>query len=656
MHHIYYTIKNEPLLNHLKNIMINIDPEILLKIFIPVLLLACCSGILLIGSISYLFVYIFEKKRMFFTILIMGVLGFIFTISDILVIVLSVVQKPQTALFFHRVEALSALFFCFALPMLLSDILELGKKFKAVNTFLYKTLFILSLIIFIITLFSPELFISSTKPIGSLITPWNLGRGTPQILYRFRDILIVVSTFYSTICIVVDISLNKRIRYLGLILTGVMIGIIAGLIDITHNLMDLNSGFFSSRIYSFYGFGFTISILLFMISILRWYLDQTHIVDNAKKIESLGLFAGGIAHDFNNILTGILGNSTLLLSSLKENNPYRETLLDIEKAVYRAKNLTMQLLTFSRGGSPVKDITSVKNIVEETARFVLSGSGIKPRITCDENLLHAVADAGQISQVIQNLVLNARDAMKDKGGFIDIRMENVKMFPPFTKHPKLSDFVKIEIKDYGEGIHERTLPYIFDPYFTTKGFGTGLGLSVSHSIIRKHGGDITVKSRPGEGTIFTIFIPATSEKKSAELSTERTSFPLKGHILIMDDDPHIRPMLKKMLEHIGLTALCVPDGDAAVFEFINSKKDGNPFNAVIMDLTIAGGMGGVKASEKIREIDKNIPIVVASGYSDDPVMADYKFYGFDERLTKPFSLDDLRKTMMVILRTERPAS
>ncbi len=630
--------------------MINIEPQILLKIFMPVLLLSICSGILLIGSLLYLFVYIFEKKRLFLTILIMGILGFTFTTCEVLVIIFSSVQNSSMALFFHRIQAVAALFFSFALPMLLSDILELGKKFKKFNTILYKTLVLISLILLILSFVYPESFLSSIKPSDSLITPWNFGRGTPAILYRVRDILIFASTIYTLIAISADIIINRRIRYLGLILLGIVIGTFSGAVDIIKGIMELDRGLFSSRIFSYFGLGFTVFILLSMISVLRWFLDQAHDIDNARKIKSLGLFAGGIAHDFNNILTGILGNTTLLISNLHERKADNEILSDIEKAVYRAKNLTMQLLTFSRGGTPVKDITSIKNIVEETTRFVLTGSGIKPRITSDDNLFHAEVDAGQISQVIQNLVLNARDAMNENGGFIDIKMENVRISPPFKKNRRPSDFIKIEIKDSGTGISERVLPYIFDPYFTTKTFGTGLGLSVSNSIVRKHGGDITVRSKPGEGTSFYIFLPATIKQESAENKADIESKQLTGKILIMDDDPHLRPMLRKMLEHIGLTATCVPDGDTAITEFKKASDSESPFNAVIMDLTISGGMGGVQASEKIRELDKTVPLIVASGYCDDPVMSDYKQYGFNERLLKPFTLDDLKRTMIAVLK------
>lgn len=632
--------------------MINIESEILLKIFIPLLLLSCSSGILLIGSLLYLFVYIFEKKRLFFTILILGILGFIFTISEVLVLVLSVINKPETALTFHRLEALSALFFSFALPLLMSDILELGKNFRKFNAVLYKTLLVLSLLILVITMIEPELFISSSKPAGALITPWNLGRGTPRILYRFRDVMIFTSVFYSFIFLASDIFINRRVRYLGLILSGIIIAIVTGASDIIQGMMEIDRGLFSSRVYSYFGFGFTIFILLSMISVLRWFLDQARDIDNARKIESLGLFAGGIAHDFNNILAGILGNTSLLLSEIKRNASEYEILSDIEKAVYRAKTLTMQLLTFSRGGTPVKDITSIKSIVEETARFVLTGSGIKPRIQSDADLLHAEVDAGQISQVIQNLVLNARDAMADKEGFIDIRMDNTRILQPYVKNPKMKDYIRIEIKDYGEGIKERIIPFIFDPYFTTKGLGTGLGLSVSKSIILKHSGDIIVKSKPGEGTSFIVFLPATSETKSAELPADKENSPLTGNILVMDDDPFLRPMIKKMLEHLGLSAVCVHDGDTAITEFIKAQNSENPFKAVIMDLTISGGMGGVSASRRIREIDESIPLIVASGYCDDPVIADYKCYGFSERLLKPFTLDDLRKAIIGVLKQE----
>lgn len=583
--------------------------------------------------------------------LIMGILGFTFVVNEVLVIILSTVNNPEMALFFHRVEAISALFFCFTLPMLLSDILELGNKIRSFNTFLYKTLLLITLVISIIIVINPELFLSPAKPAGVLITPWNAGRGTPGILYRLRDIMIFSAAIYTFILISIDIMYNRRVRYLGLLLFGIVAGIISGTADIVHGLIEVDKGLFSSRIFSFFGLGFTTFILLSMISVFQWFLDQTHNIDNAKKIKSLGLFAGGIAHDFNNILTRILGNTTLLMNIPQIDKEVKEILMDIEKAVYRSKTLTMQLLTFSRGGTPVKDITSIKNIVEETALFVLSGSGIKPRISCDEHLDHAEVDAGQISQVIQNLVLNARDAMHDRGSFIDIKMENVKILPAFIKNAQLSNFIKIEIKDYGEGIKDKILPYIFDPYFTTKGFGTGLGLSVCHSIIVKHGGDITVKSKEGEGTTFTILLPATHKKEYLKSQPLNINIHLSGKILFMDDDPHLRPMLKKMLEHIGFSAICVPDGDTAISEFINARNSDIPFAAVIMDLTISGGMGGVEAARKIREIDQSIPLIVASGYSDDPVISNYESYGFNQRLIKPFSLDELRKTIASILKS-----
>ena len=633
--------------------MINIEPEILFKIITPVLLLSCSGGILFIGSLLYLFVYISQKERLFLTILLMGVFGFTFTITEILVIIFSVLQNSQTAFFFHKIEAMTALLFCFVLPMLLTDIIELGKKFKKFNTILYRLMFSLAIIIVIITFFYPDLFLSSIKPSGAVITPWNLGRGTPGILYRVRDVLIFSSVIYTFLALAYDILLHRRLRYLGLIMIGLIFGIITGAADIILGMIELHKGLFSTRIYSNFCFGITIFILLSMLSVLRWFLDQSQDIDNARKIESLGLFAGGIAHDFNNILTGILGNTSLLMSNSKNQRAEDGILADIEKAVYRAKTLTMQLLTFSRGGSPVKDVASIQNIVEETARFVLSGSDIKARITSDDNLYHADVDAGQISQVIQNLVLNARDAMTDKGGFIDIKMENIKMFVSSQKNPRLSEFIRIEITDYGQGIHERVIPYIFDPYFTTKGFGTGLGLSVSNSIIRKHGGTITVKSKPGEGTSFIIHLPATSKKESAPSIPDKPEIPLKGKILIMDDDPYLRPMLKKMIEHIGLSAFCVPDGDTAIKEFINAGNAGDPYNAVIMDLTISGGMGGVETSRKIREIDKSIPLIVASGYCDDPVMAEYEYFGFRERLLKPFTLDDIRKALTSVLNSDK---
>jgi len=629
--------------------MINIDNSILLKVFMPVLALSCCSGILLIGTMIYFFVFFYKRNRLFLTIIIMGTLGFIFTISEVFVIIYSLVQKPGTAIFFHRIEALTGLFFSFTLPMLLSGILELGTLFRKLNTIFYRLLLLISLIILICTIINPELFISAVKPVNSLITPWNIGRGAPGILYRIRDILNFIAVLYTFIFITTDIIINRQVRYLGWILCGIIIGTLTGVADMVMNMIEIHTGLFSTRIYSYFGFGLTICILLAMISSLKWFFDQTRDIDNAKKIESLGLFAGGIAHDFNNILTGILGNTSLLMNNFRQSEANSGLLSDIEKAVYRAKTLTMQLATFSRGGTPVKDITSIKNIVEDTTRFVLSGSDIKPRFYSDINLLNAEADAGQISQVIQNLVLNARDSMENKSGFIDISMENTLTVPSSLKKGMHDRYIKIDIKDHGTGISHRYIPYIFDPYFTTKNSGSGLGLSVSNSIIRKHGGEIQVKSKPDEGTTFTIFLPATTEKESDLTFESEIHKTFSGKILVMDDDQFLRPMLKKMLEITGLTAICVPDGESAISEFTKAKNSEEPFNAVIMDLTISGGMGGVSTSRKIREIDNSTPLIVASGYCDDPVMSDFKSYGFNERLIKPFTLDDLRKVIISIL-------
>jgi len=386
-----------------------------------------------------------------------------------------------------------------------------------------------------------------------------------------------------------------------------------------------------------------------MIAVMRLFIDQAREIENAKKIDSLGIFAGGLAHDFNNILSGILGNVSLLMDSTSRDDHTYEWMTGIEYAAYRARALTTQLLTFAKGGAPIKETASIHEIVVETVNFTLSGSKIKPRFKVDRDLMNAVVDAGQISQVIQNLVINAVDATADESGFIDIRIENSLCRLPGRNSRNMSECIKIEIRDYGRGIPARDVPYVFDPYFTTKEKGSGLGLAVSYSIIRKHDGDITVQSRQGEGTIMTVYLPAS--QTAVKIPEARTAYPesFSGHILVMDDDPILRSTFERMLSHIGFRVTTVTDGKQAVDLVRSAHEKGEQFDAVIMDLTVSGGMGGQQAASIMAVEFSYVPLIVASGYSDDPVMADYRDYGFSARLVKPVSLDDLKIVMLEVL-------
>ena len=376
----------------------------------------------------------------------------------------------------------------------------------------------------------------------------------------------------------------------------------------------------------------------------------------AQKLESVGVLAGGIAHDFNNLLTGILGN--ISFAKLESNPEEIAMCLDeAEKAAQRATNLTQQLLTFSKGGAPIKKVTTIYDVVKESALFALRGSNVVVEFSLADNLYPVKIDTGQISQVIHNLVINAKQAMPE-GGKIQIFAKNVTIqqeeFPSLFSE----QYVKIDIKDHGIGISPEHLQKVFDPYFTTKEtVGSGLGLAAAHSIIRKHGGYIKVGSEVGVGTIFSIYLPACTTQQPVEKGTkpdilkkdnEHKLFK-KGRVLVMDDENFILNLTGKILDKLGFTVDCARNGTEAIERYKRNKAAGDEYNVVILDLTIPGGMGGKETIENLIKIDPQIKAIVCSGYSTDPIMADYTKYGFSIALAKPFEANELLKAIMTLL-------
>ena len=369
-----------------------------------------------------------------------------------------------------------------------------------------------------------------------------------------------------------------------------------------------------------------------------------------KKLESVGVLAGGIAHDFNNILTAILGNINLAGRYIDAENKAYSLLRDAEKASIRAKDLTQQLLTFSKGGDPVKKTTSIGNVITDSAIFVLRGSTVACRLDIPEDLWLVDIDTGQMSQVIQNIALNARHVMPE-GGEINIVCTNIS---DITTETGLSlpgeKYIKITIEDHGGGISEKYLDKIFDPYFSTKQEGSGLGLAITHSIINKHDGHIFVQSQIGEGTTFTIYLPASDQQATHEPTKEAYKAKAgKTRILVMDDEQLVQDVAKQMLNHLGHEVLQAGDGKEAIAIFNEHRKSGKPIDVIIMDLTIPGGIGGKDAIEEILKINPEAKAVVSSGYSNDPVMADYQKYGFKAAIGKPFSLAELNETINSVL-------
>ena len=370
-----------------------------------------------------------------------------------------------------------------------------------------------------------------------------------------------------------------------------------------------------------------------------------------EKLESVGVLAGGIAHDFNNILTAVLGNIELAgFRFAKKDKDASELLDEAAKATRRAVKLTRQLLTFAKGDELIRDATDLPALIQEITEFVLHGSRVLCKYDFQDDLWMADADSGQISQVIQNIVINAKHAMED-GGTIQIHCENVEELMDIVKGSHHSgNFVKITISDTGSGIPEEFIDKIFDPYFTTKHKGSGLGLAISHTIISKHQGVMEVESSINEGTTFTLFLPAT--KKDEQTSEDQNSeglFEQSAKILVMDDEQVVRDVLKIQLQTLGHDAETAADGEEAIDKYKQALEEGTPFDIVVLDLTVPAGMGGEETAQQIMSMDKDANIVVVSGYSTNPIMDNYREYGFKATVTKPFGLNELSRMVKKVL-------
>jgi PAS domain S-box-containing protein len=372
-------------------------------------------------------------------------------------------------------------------------------------------------------------------------------------------------------------------------------------------------------------------------------------LQRAQRLESIGLLAGGIAHDFNNILTAILGNITLARMFLPPGERAVEKLKVAEQASIRARGLANQLLTFAKGGAPVKKILSVPGLVNEAVGLVLRGSQVKAESSFPPDLRPVEADEGQLHQAINNIAINAAQAMPE-GGVLNTTGLNVSLPQGNKQGLAAGEYIRIDISDQGRGVPKEVIEKIFDPYFTTKELGSGLGLSISYSIVKRHGGTITVNSSSGKGSIFSIFLPAAKNKgETPRKEMHEKIEPGMGRILVMDDEELVREIAAELLRHLGYQAETVKDGAEAITAYRQARSAGDPFDVVITDLTVPGGMGGKEAVQKLLEIDQQAKVIVASGYAHDPVISDYAAYGFKGVIPKPFRIDDLSKTLKEVL-------
>ncbi len=372
--------------------------------------------------------------------------------------------------------------------------------------------------------------------------------------------------------------------------------------------------------------------------------------EKMRRIESLGILAGGIAHDFNNMLTGILANISMAKEYAKENPKVMERLELAEGAVLTARELALQLLSFSKGGDLALESTSIKELVERTAKFVLTGQNITLEIKdYGENPWPVVIDGRQISQVIQNLIINAREAMPE-GGTITITFKNLEISKTSHLPLKPGKYVQISIEDEGKGISQEYLSKIFEPYFTTKSEGTGLGLAICYSIIRRHEGYITVDSIEGKGTRFDLYLPASSTPQTTQEEIQGAACAFKGRALVMDDDDMIREVLCNILEYLGLEVTGVREGNELLKKYKELQDKREEVDVVIMDLTIRGGMGGRETIDKLLKIDPHARVILSTGYVDEELIKNFRKYGFLALLKKPYTIEEISSTLQDLLK------
>ena len=392
----------------------------------------------------------------------------------------------------------------------------------------------------------------------------------------------------------------------------------------------------------------------------NWKFDGHPILSSTKhrQPDSIAALSGGIAHDYNNLLTAIIGNITLAQTYLNPDDKPTKLLHQALVASQAARNLTQKLIAFSKGGSPNRTITLVERLVKNVVDFTLSGSNIKCSYNFAPNLWRINVDQSQIGQALHNVVMNAREAMPD-GGHIVAAVDNVCLTHEI---PTLSagNYIRISITDHGGGIAEAEFEKIFEPYYSTKSIGeqkaAGLGLSICHSIIKKHDGEVAVASQIGHGTTLDLYLPAVQADVPAKIpvvESESTGAIFgEGKILVMDDETMIRELAGEILRHLGYRVEFAKDGAEAVACYAAALKSADPFDAVILDLTVRGGMGGKEAIKQLRAIDPTVRGIVSSGYPEDPGMTGFKEYGFCGAVAKPYTLEELGSKLGRVLSGE----
>ncbi len=389
-------------------------------------------------------------------------------------------------------------------------------------------------------------------------------------------------------------------------------------------------------------------VLAFQDVSVQRHLEQELL--KAQKLESLGILAGGIAHDFNNILTIVLGNISLAQSYVEPESELADVLAALEKATVRAEQLTQRLLSFARGGAAVREPTAIGPLIKDSVGLGLSGSNVRGEIVIAEDLPPVEIDPGQIAQVINNLTINAVEAMRE-GGTLRVYAQAVTVQPEDGLSVAPGQYVRLDIADEGTGIPPECLPKIFDPFFTTKASGSGLGLAICYSVVQEHEGCITVQSQVGAGTTFSVYLPVSERPVPARTASkgQRFSWQGAGKVLLMDDEPQIREVAGRMLRRLGYRVRFASEGAEAIVLYRQALKEDEPFDAVILDLTIPGGMGGIEVVQELHKLNPSVKAIACSGYATDPVIARFQEYGFRGAVAKPYQVEELGRALQVVL-------
>lgn len=373
----------------------------------------------------------------------------------------------------------------------------------------------------------------------------------------------------------------------------------------------------------------------------------------AKNLQSLGTLAGGIAHDFNNLLMAIVGNLSLARMHTPDNGRLMDYLNEAERIAFLGKALTQQLLTFSRGGNPVRSIVQPGVLVRSVGERVLRGFPIDCVYDISPDLFPVEADEDQVRQVFENILRNARESMP-AGGKITVTARNVSISPEDRLPLMTEDHVRISIADEGAGIAPEDIPKVFDPYYTTKGMGSekgvGLGLAISYAIVRKHNGSIAIESTKGRGSVFHVNLPAYKQEAAQEAAgARRLAGTREGRVLVLDDEELVLEIGKELLEYLGYTVTTVQSGEEAVALYKQAMELKSPFDAVILDLAVPGSLGGKEVLRELLRIDPGVKAIISSGYLNDPVVADYREYGFQDVLTKPYDSSELDEKLKKVI-------